>query len=695
MKARNKSRCILFGLQEAHLSSLVIRCKTVNRKRTLPLLGQLLVGFGVWSLLIVAADAAPPADHTKDKHGYMHKPGLDDAYANHCTDCHAADLGGGLGPSCYQCHDQKWNGQPRDAEPPLDHTILKRGVALHKPGFGTPLANGCTTCHGSNLDNGFAPSCFTCHESLWAGGGTPSDHTELKGGVAYHRNGFEDPIGNGCTQCHGPNLDDGFAPSCYTCHSTPTGAHDFSQRSWLDPNDRACQPCHTWGDWNHTPTTTSGYTVSSSTLALIGDPDGVSAKCLDCHEGSVAVDDFVGTLSGTPAEFISGTAAFGSDLTVHHPVSFVFEPILSELHGGLYDPSITNSGFGNTIEMDMLRQGKVQCTTCHEVHTIGNNLGLVKGTSTDFSTLCFTCHRATPPAGMHHIPGRDTPWDAFRCTTCHGANLGGPTDGGLAGASACTSCHNNFVAPNAPPTGHHGGNRYDPSNECQSCHGATLQGASYSTLTTPGCNDCHGDLWLGNQPPNVDAGAPYRGPVNQSITLDASGTTDPDGDWLTFAWDFGDGSPPAPASPIPVVNHTYAAAGNYSATLTVRDGVRDPVVTPFNVEITNSAPPTGSDAWVINTTNPASRFTIAMENHAGVLVIIKYDGVNPPSLAIGMEYTGVVFWIDIVMDPLTGNIAWDSGPVFFGNIHRDSGRISGVVIGGPGGYGTFSGSAMP
>ncbi len=49
-----------------------------------------------------------PADHTVNKSGVYHKPGLDNPLAN-CVACHGADLRGGTaGVSCYKCHGQKW-----------------------------------------------------------------------------------------------------------------------------------------------------------------------------------------------------------------------------------------------------------------------------------------------------------------------------------------------------------------------------------------------------------------------------------------------------------------------------------------------------------------------------------------------------------------------------------------------------------
>jgi len=71
-----------------------------------------------------------------------------------------------------------------------------------------------------------------------------------------------------------------------------------------------------------------------------------------------------------------------------------------------------------------------------------------------------------------------------------------------------------------------------------------------------------------DRPPLADAGGPYSGVVDVPIAFDGTHSTDPDGDAITFAWDFGDGHTGTGPSPV----HAYSAGGGFTAVLTVRDG---------------------------------------------------------------------------------------------------------------------------
>src|SRR5260370_20784646 len=72
---------------------------------------------------------------------------------------------------------------------------------------------------------------------------------------------------------------------------------------------------------------------------------------------------------------------------------------------------------------------------------------------------------------------------------------------------------------------------------------------------------------VANQPPVANAGGPYQGIVAQAVQFDGSGSTDPEKDIATYAWDFGDGTMGSGVNP----THMYAAAGTFIVKLTVTD----------------------------------------------------------------------------------------------------------------------------
>jgi PKD repeat protein len=68
--------------------------------------------------------------------------------------------------------------------------------------------------------------------------------------------------------------------------------------------------------------------------------------------------------------------------------------------------------------------------------------------------------------------------------------------------------------------------------------------------------------------------ARLTGPVSAllgvEVTFDATASADPDGNLISYQFNFGDGSPSV-TQPLPVARHTYTAKGTFSITLTVRD----------------------------------------------------------------------------------------------------------------------------
>lgn len=93
---------------------------------------------------------------------------------------------------------------------------------------------------------------------------------------------------------------------------------------------------------------------------------------------------------------------------------------------------------------------------------------------------------------------------------------------------------------------------------------------------------------LGGSPPIADAGGPYDGVEGTSIVFTASGSTDPDGDPVTFRWDFdNDGIWDTGWSDDPVAEHTYGDDYTGVARVEVSDGtgtdIASAVVTVLNV----------------------------------------------------------------------------------------------------------------
>jgi hypothetical protein len=74
-----------------------------------------------------------------------------------------------------------------------------------------------------------------------------------------------------------------------------------------------------------------------------------------------------------------------------------------------------------------------------------------------------------------------------------------------------------------------------------------------------------------NEPPVADAGDPYLVQVDSPLTLDAGLSCDPDGDFLQYRWDFGDGTPDTGWLGTETVEHVYLLSGIYNVQLSVRD----------------------------------------------------------------------------------------------------------------------------
>jgi len=97
-----------------------------------------------------------------------------------------------------------------------------------------------------------------------------------------------------------------------------------------------------------------------------------------------------------------------------------------------------------------------------------------------------------------------------------------------------------------------------------------------------GCTDLLGS----NSPPTATMSIDPSGTIKAEspITFSAVGSSDPDGDALTFEWDFGDGNTGAGLT----TSHTYAQPGDYVVELAVGDGTHE-ATTSMSITVVDSS----------------------------------------------------------------------------------------------------------
>jgi len=94
------------------------------------------------------------------------------------------------------------------------------------------------------------------------------------------------------------------------------------------------------------------------------------------------------------------------------------------------------------------------------------------------------------------------------------------------------------------------------------------------------------DTGTGNNPPAASFTAtPMSGIAPLEVQFDATASSDPDGDVLTYTWDFGDGNTGTGVT----ASHIYVATGEYIATLTVSDGSKQGTATK-TITVTDGTP---------------------------------------------------------------------------------------------------------
>ncbi len=192
---------------------------------------------------------------------------------------------------------------------------------------------------------------------------------------------------------------------CVYCHTPHNSSTDYDAPLWNRP----------------TPSNTYDVYSSGSMDAATRQPDGVSLACLSCHDGTIAVDSVLNyrviTDPATQHRMMSRTGGSTScaqchgsgdytdhtgrylttDLSDDHPISIVY----NEAYGAQSPAEFADP---NTIAPLRLFNGRVECASCHDVHSPNDPFDFTYPTgavtrrsyhlrkSNRSSSLCLTCH---------------------------------------------------------------------------------------------------------------------------------------------------------------------------------------------------------------------------------------------------------------------------------------------------------------
>lgn len=177
--------------------------------------------------------------------------------------------------------------------------------------------------------------------------------------------------------------------------------------------DEICKFCHVPHNavvpkplWGHALSEVEQYELpqvsrKGGRMPLASQPDGSSRLCLSCHDGTVALGDIAGEprevrMTG-PQRLGSGRRGFlGTDLSGDHPISFVVSDGDSEDLPAQVDMGVKPlAAINQDLHVRLDRQGKMQCTTCHDPHSDQHyRPGIVPRfwVKPSYEEVCLTCH---------------------------------------------------------------------------------------------------------------------------------------------------------------------------------------------------------------------------------------------------------------------------------------------------------------
>ena len=228
---------------------------------------------------------------------------------------------------------------------------------------------------------------------------------------------------------------------CVFCH-TPHNAQPTS----LAPLWNRALPAENLYQMYQSPNFNAKVPLASSK------PTGASRICLSCHDGTLALNRYGGTVLGTQGapQYLTGKANLTTNLSDDHPISFPYTAELA-LSAHLVPPAQLTG----PVKLD--KSGSVQCTSCHNPHDneFGNFLVMNNGDSTKPgynaalpSPLCITCHAPPDWSSSVHNSGNG-------CLNCHSSHTASIAQYLLRTSidQACFvgGCHSSGTTPGSSP----------------------------------------------------------------------------------------------------------------------------------------------------------------------------------------------------------------------------------------------------
>lgn len=177
---------------------------------------------------------------------------------------------------------------------------------------------------------------------------------------------------------------------------------------------RICFFCHTPHTaypkqplWNHALSSVTHYKTYQSRsfeAAILGQVphriDSASRLCLSCHDGTVALSTTVnGDLSVSQTENLGplpliSSGYIGTDLSGMHPISFTVTEHIITMNNTKDSPLAPLYTMTNDPEVHLDTNHKMQCTSCHNVHSDKNfqTSGIHFWAKPTFNEVCQVCH---------------------------------------------------------------------------------------------------------------------------------------------------------------------------------------------------------------------------------------------------------------------------------------------------------------